>query len=270
MKKETPAHTFLKKENFFFPMISFIVSLCAVFLIVSLPGELGAVLIAINIIIIWCCLLIPISFLYSSKTLKSSEKRVFYTLLNSFVACLPCIILARIMIPSRLWLQYALIYMLVIFAWCEIWGLIGLIGKRSTSNNKLSNITNDKIYLYVLYPIIAFVLSFCIECIAFIPKSNFYNLIVNTVLLVWILLFMPLTSFLYSKIILKNSSNKIAYTFLNSLAICLSYLFLLFLELHSYWFALGVFTWCEIWGLIGLIGKRDKNDKNKDEIPSEQ
>jgi len=87
------------------------------------------------------------------------------------------------------------------------------------------------------------------------------------VLAVWFLLFMPISSFQYSKRVLRNYKNRIVYTLLHSLSICLSYLLLFFMEGETYFYALVVFIWCEIWGLLGLIGKRDKS---KDEIPQEQ
>lgn len=270
---QVPSHV----NKFYFPLISFIVSLSAVLMIYSLPPELGSALLAINIIVLCGCLIIPIlSFYYSKKILKNSSKRILYTLLNSFASGLSGAIYAIFGYEHlRERILYALIDMLVIFIWSEIWGVFGLIGKQDkkngeeqTNDNAIGEENNNEEgYKKILYPVMSFVLSLFIEAVVLIPKGDHYLFIVSSVLLIWILLFMPLVSFLYPKMILKNGKNKIVYTLLNSLAICLSYLFLLFLELHSYWVALGIFAWSEVWGLLGLIGKRDKKEN---EISEEQ
>ena len=120
----------------------------------------------------------------------------------------------------------------------------------------------------ILYPIISFIISFLTMLASKFAEGDLSMVVLWCgVLAVWFLLFMPISSFLYSKRVLRNCKNRIVYTLLHSLSICLSYLLLLFMEAETYFFALGIFIWCEIWGLLGLIGKRDKS---KDEIPQEQ
>ena len=120
----------------------------------------------------------------------------------------------------------------------------------------------------ILYPIISFIISFLTMLgLGFVEADLSMVVLGVGVLAVWFLLFMPISSFQYSKRVLRNYKNRIVYTLLHSLSICLSYLLLFFMEGETYFYALVVFIWCEIWGLIGLIGKRDKS---KDEIPQEQ
>ena len=120
----------------------------------------------------------------------------------------------------------------------------------------------------ILYPIISFIISFLTMLgLGFVEADLSMVVLGVGVLAVWFLLFMPISSFQYSKRVLRNYKNRIVYTLLHSLSICLSYLLLFFMEGETYFYALVVFIWCEIWGLLGLIGKRDKN---RDEIPSEQ
>ena len=120
----------------------------------------------------------------------------------------------------------------------------------------------------ILYPIISFIISFLTMLgLGFVEADLSMVVLGVGVLAVWFLLFMPISSFQYSKRVLRNCKNRIVYTLLHSLSICLSYLLLFFMDGETYFYALVVFIWCEIWGLLGLIGKRDKKEN---EISEEQ
>ncbi len=120
----------------------------------------------------------------------------------------------------------------------------------------------------ILYPIISFIISFLTMLGLGFAEGDLSMAVLGVgVVAIWFLLFMPISSFQYSKRVLRNCKNRIVYTLLHSLSICLSYLLLFFMEGETYFIALGVFIWCEIWGLLGLIGKRDKN---KNEISNEK
>lgn len=68
----------------------------------------------------------------------------------------------------------------------------------------------------------------------------------------------PVFSVLYSKICLHNSENKFLFTLYNSFLLALSTLLFSIGSSPMFVLVIGTisFTWCEIWGLLGLIRKK--------------
>ena len=125
-----------------------------------------------------------------------------------------------------------------------------------------------KKYIKLFYIILSFTVSVIMELVIYLPQKMDYLLLVGLFLFSWLLLFIPVSSFVYSKKILINSNKNIPNTLLYSFVISLSYLVLFFKEGESYLYALGIFAWCELWALLGLIGKR--TDKRSEEYSSKQ
>ncbi len=280
----------LRIEVILFPIIAFIASLNPVLMINGLPGDLGDILVALVIIFFWIVCFVPaFSFLYSYKILKNSNRKIRWTTLSSFATCAASAVGPLILeikkikwrydTPWEMWstqILEALIFMVMLFTWSELWGLLGVIKQQSarnkaidtpdsyTSEEKNNNDTEkSKKLLYVAF---SFILSLFIGLVLWIwrPNNSSVFIIKRSLYWAWLILLIPVSSFLYSKIALKKSKNRIGYTFLNSLAVFIAYALI---ENKVNINSLIIFAWCEIWGLIGLIKKRDKN---KDEIPSEQ
>lgn len=97
-----------------------------------------------------------------------------------------------------------------------------------------------------IYPLVSFLLSVGIQLI-FMENA--------AVFIVWIFIYLPLTSFFYSKRFLKGGKSSIPYTLIHSFSLSFSYLMLYFSEEGSYGVAVLLFLWCEVWALLGLIRK---------------
>ena len=83
-------------------------------------GFIGAIISLILILI--CFVLIPpvVGFLYAKCFLKNQKKRFPFTLYQSFMMTLPYLIL--------FWQDNeTIVYAAVIFVWCELWSLLGLM-----------------------------------------------------------------------------------------------------------------------------------------------
>ena len=112
----------------------------------------------------------------------------------------------------------------------------------------------------IIYPIISFAVSILIQLGVFLPNDEAFLILAYFLLFAWVLLFIPISSFCYSKKVLKKDRGRYLYTLLYSLTISLSYLVLFFMDGESYLYALGIFAWSEIWALLGLIRKRPNNE----------
>ena len=97
-----------------------------------------------------------------------------------------------------------------------------------------------------IYPLFSFLLSAGIQ---FLFMEN------TAVFVVWIFLYLPLTSFFYSKKFLKGGKSSIPYTLIHSFSLSFSYLMFYYSEEGSYGAAVLLFLWCEVWALLGLIRK---------------
>ena len=98
-----------------------------------------------------------------------------------------------------------------------------------------------------IYPLLSFLLSAGIQL--FFTENT-------AVFVVWIFLYLPLTSFFYSKKFLKGRLSSIPYTLIHSFSLSFSYLMFHVSEKDSYGFAFILFLWCEVWALLGLIRKQ--------------
>ena len=123
-----------------FPFIPFILS---TFLVIKMkePKDWTEVGLALLLFGIWFLCLIPVSsFIYSKIILKNSSKKFVYTLWNSFLIVLSCLIgvlASDFLLNKALRLSYSdKIIMLIILVWSEIWGLLGLIRKRDKKEDE--------------------------------------------------------------------------------------------------------------------------------------
>lgn len=129
----------------------------------------------------------------------------------------------------------------------------------------------------ILYPIVTIVLSFIIHVIKLIVFNHNSELGPQIVMsLLWIICFLPVSSFVYSKVILRNSKERIVFPLLHSVLIVLPQLLFIkpayIFSFEAVLLILKYFAWCEVWALLGLIGKRaDKQiEEQLDEQPDEQ
>ena len=85
----------------------------------------GGVVITLIGLIFYCAIVIPaMCILYSKYCLSGQRLRFPFTLYQSFLIALPLFVLFFIN-------DKAMVYGAVLFAWCEIWGSIGLMKRRS-------------------------------------------------------------------------------------------------------------------------------------------
>ncbi len=108
-------------------------------------------------------------------------------------------------------------------------------------------------YQKMLYPILSFVSTIIILVVTFASKDIVFAI---ALLIAWVILLVPILSFLYSRVYLKEGKNKFLWTLLNSLSIVLPYLILFCTEGETYLYALILFAWSELWALLGLPRKR--------------
>ena len=125
----------------------------------------------------------------------------------------------------------------------------------------------------ILYPIITILLSFIINIIKLLVFNHNSELGPQIVMsLLWIMCFLPISSFVYSKVILSNSKEKIIFPLMHSVLIALPQLLFIkpayFFSFEAVLLILKYFVWCELWALLGLIGKR--TDKQIEEQSAEQ
>ena len=118
-------------KKWLFPLAYPIISIIS-FILSGVVGVLGkgdgtgygGVVIVLLGLIIYCVILIPaMCILYSKRCLLGQRGRFFFTLYQALLITLPCLIWS-------LKVNGAVVYSLVLFVWCEIWGLIGLIRLR--------------------------------------------------------------------------------------------------------------------------------------------
>jgi hypothetical protein len=70
------------------------------------------------------------------------------------------------------------------------------------------------------------------------------------------LFIIPTVSFVYSKRFIKDISPKFPYTLYDSLVITLPYFLFCFGEPETYVYALVVFLWSELWGVLGTLKRK--------------
>ncbi len=110
----------------------------AAFAISGLLGVLGAgsggIVIVLGGLIFYCAIVAPaICFIYSKRCMSGQKLRIFLTFYQSFLIALPFLIWFSFIVHENEPGMGA--YSLIIFVWCELWSLIGLIKKRKTIEN---------------------------------------------------------------------------------------------------------------------------------------
>ena len=149
-----------------------------------------------------------ISFFYAKKMLLNEKQKWLLSVLCSLALTIPCAIM--------LWIiDITVLLALVVFAWCEIWLLLGLIRRRPKKNNhetdtykiewRKDSRNKKTLNMYWLWmPIVhlvLLVLGYFIVDILMEPFGNDLGIIVFAVafLVFYVLVAVPLMSILYSK-----------------------------------------------------------------------
>ena len=121
------------------PLAYSIISIVA-FLLSGIAGVLGngdgtgyggVVIVLCGLIFYWVIVVPAMCIVYSKRWLSRQKYRFLFTLYQSFLIALPYMIYFSFLIAEP-WCFYNFIF----FAWCELWGLIGLIRlKREKTTN---------------------------------------------------------------------------------------------------------------------------------------
>ena len=123
----------MKLKRWLFPVVSAVV-LLIILLLFYLAAEpysydtgYGALAIMMNGLIFCVAIVSPaLSVLYSKICLSDSTNKYYFTLYNSLLLTLPILIVFLNLI----------VFAFIPFVWCEIWGLIGLIRKKSSEKEE--------------------------------------------------------------------------------------------------------------------------------------
>ena len=122
-------------KKWLFPLACPLVSIIA-FLLSGVVGVLGngdgtgygGVVIVLCALIFYCVIVVPtMCIVYSKRCLAGQRFRFLFTLYQSFLITLPYLI----------WFlkdSETIIYSFILFVWCEIWGLIGLVRLKRKSD----------------------------------------------------------------------------------------------------------------------------------------
>ena len=115
----------------FITVIAHLLSCAIAFLLADgKDSGLGGVVIALYGIMLYCLIGVPIiCILYSKRCLAGQRFRFLFTIYQSFLIALPYMILFSFLIAEP-----RAFYGVIFFAWCEIWGLIGLIKLKRNNN----------------------------------------------------------------------------------------------------------------------------------------
>lgn len=125
----------MKLKKWLFPIISSVITSIIILLIYAAAepyshdsGYGGLVIGLIGLIFCFSIAIPVLSVLYSKICLRNSENKFLFTLYHSFLIVLPYLILFFRE-------DETIIYATIIFGWCEIWGLLGLIRKKEQKSN---------------------------------------------------------------------------------------------------------------------------------------
>ncbi len=128
----------MKFKKWLFPVISAVITWIIILLsyVAAEPyshdsGYGGLVICSIGLIFCFAISIPVFSVLYSKICLHDSENKFLFTIYHSFLIILPYLILFFRE-------DETIIYAAIIFAWCEIWGLLGLIRKKEQKSNNYS------------------------------------------------------------------------------------------------------------------------------------
>ena len=101
-----------------------------------------------------------------------------------------------------------------------------------------------------IYPLVSFILSVGVQTIALCSEYD------AVLFVFWAIVYLPFSSFFYSKKFLRGGKRSIPYTLIHSFALSFSYVIFYFSEEDIYGAVLLLFLWCEVWALLGLIRKQ--------------
>ncbi len=125
-------------KKWLFPIASAIISV-VIFLLIGVLGVLGngngtgygGVVIVLCGIIFYCLIIVPaMCLVYSKRCLPGGRFRVLFTLYQSLLISLPYLIL--FFRDNETFL-----YSFILFVWCELWSLLGLIKFKRKIKNKI-------------------------------------------------------------------------------------------------------------------------------------
>ena len=100
-------------------------------------GYGGAVIVFGGIVVYYVIIIPTTCFLYSQHFLKGQRFRFLFTIYQSFLIILPCLILFFKE-------EKTIVYSIILFVWCELWALIGLL--KMNRKSKKQNIKWITIY----------------------------------------------------------------------------------------------------------------------------
>ena len=125
-------------KKWLFPIAYAIISI-VIFLLIGVLGVCGngdgtgygGVVIILCGIIFYCPIIVPaMCLVYSKRCLSGERFRVLFTLYQSLLISLPYLIL---FIKDN----ETFLYSLILFVWCELWSLLGLIKFKRKIKNKI-------------------------------------------------------------------------------------------------------------------------------------
>ena len=124
-------------KKWLFPIAYAIISI-VIFLLIGVLGVFGSgdgtgyggVVIILCGIIFYCLIIVPaMCLVYSKRCLSGERFRVLFTFYQSLLISLPYLIL---FIKDN----ETFLYSLILFVWCELWSLLGLVKFKRKIKNK--------------------------------------------------------------------------------------------------------------------------------------
>ena len=124
-------------KKWLFPIAYVIISI-VIFLLIGVLGVFGngdgtgygGVVIILCGIIFYCLIIVPaMCLVYSKRCLSGERFRVLFTFYQSLLISLPYLIL---FIKDN----ETFLYSLILFVWCELWSLLGLVKFKRKIKNK--------------------------------------------------------------------------------------------------------------------------------------
>ena len=123
----------MKLNKWLFPVISSVITSIIILLIYAAAepyshdsGYGGLVIGLIGLIFCFAIAIPVLSVLYSKIYLRDSKNKFLFTLYNSFLLALSTLLFSIGSSP-----MFVLVIGTISFVWCDIWGLLGLIRKKS-------------------------------------------------------------------------------------------------------------------------------------------
>ena len=123
----------MKHKKWLFPVISSVITSIIILLIYAAAepyshdsGYGGLVIGSIGLIFCFAVAIPVLSVLYSKICLYDSKNKFLFTLYNSFLLALSTLLFSIGSSP-----MFVLVIGTISLVWCELWGLLGLIRKKS-------------------------------------------------------------------------------------------------------------------------------------------